>query len=211
MNLRRIIIVAIVGFGLLVVGFIIYGLIPRATIVFSVAPDEMTVIINGSSQTVKTGQEITVTPGSFTVELRRDEFDSHTETFDIKNGERKEILIALNPLTDAARSLLRSDKSQLIIQRIGGAKVEAGGKEITTAYPILRILPINDKFYTIRPCSSEKFPDDTSKIAVCVNLYDLAAKQSAIDNITRLGFKIEDYEVLFVDATYTARNNQAGE
>ena len=211
MSRKKIIILIVCACVVLLIGGIIYVLIPRATLVLSVAPDELTLVVNGKSQTVKTGQEVTIAPGEITVELQRPEFDTYTEKFSIKNGEKREILVALNPQTDAARDLLRTDTSQQIIQRVGGKKVKEGGAQILTQYPILKDLPISDKFYTVKACTSRQYPNDPSKIAICINLFDMAAKQSAVSDIERRGYQLSNYEVVYIDATYSTQKAEHGE
>ena len=211
MDGRKVLFIAAGAFVALIIGLIIFALIPRATLILSVAPEEITLVVNGSRQSIKTGQEITVTPGTISIELQRDEFDIYTETFEIKNGETREVLYALNPQTDAARELLKTVKSQRILERIAGVEVKKGAEKITQANPILKDLPINDKFYVISACSSKKFPDDTSKIAVCINLYDMAALKSAQKAIVNKGYVLTDYEIIVNDVSYTTQNNAAGE
>ena len=75
--------------GAIVVGLIIYALIPRATITFAVAPEEVTAVINGEERQIKNGESVTVAPGEIVIELRRDEFETTGETFVIANRESR--------------------------------------------------------------------------------------------------------------------------
>jgi len=211
MSRKKITVLIIIAASLCIIGLIIYGFIPRATIRLSVAPDEFTVSINGKKRNAKTGDTVSVSPGDIEIVLSRGEFDTYTEKFTVKNGETKEVLIALNAQTDAARELLESEKSQIIIQRIGGKKVEQGSKELTAKNPILKVLPIEDRFYTINVCNSEKYPNDKTKFAICIRLFDLEARQSAIDDLAARGFSMNDYEYIFVDLTYENIQEQSGE
>lgn len=211
MNQKRIITIALIVMGLGIIGLIVYSLIPKATIRLSIAPEEFTVAINGVTRNAKTDDVITVAPGEIEIIVSREEFGSYSEKVTVKNGEEKEILAALEPKTDAARALLDSTKSQNVIQRIGGKKVEEGAKKLTDENPILNELPIKDRFYTIVVCNSEKYPDDKKKFAVCVRLFELEAKQSAIDELARRGYSLDDYEVIFVDLTYENVREGAGE
>ena len=169
---------------------------------FSLAPSEATVSINGKKQEVKNQQSVTVSPGELTIVTSRSEFTDDTQKITIKNGETYNIIVILSAQTDAARKLLDTEESQLVKEQLGGRKVEEAAKEANSKYPILTVLPINDKYYTILPCSSEKYPDDTSKVAVCIKLYDPEARQSALDEITGRGFKLEDYEIIIIDSSY---------
>lgn len=200
---RRTITLLIIGFIVLatIIG-VIYALIPRATIMLSVAPEEFTVSVNGQTSSKKTGDSISVTPGDITIGISHDGFDTYTQKISIKNGEKTEILQALTAQTDAARALLKTEKSQLIIQRIKGNQTNSTVTDLTKNYPLISVLPINDKYYTITPCDSKKYPNDKTKIAICITLFNLEAKQSALDDITSRGFKTTDYEIIFVDASY---------
>jgi hypothetical protein len=182
---------------LFLIGLIIYSFVPRATLVMSVAPEEFTVTIDGKNTDIKTGDSITVTPGDVSFKISRDGFDDYTQTISIKNGERVEILQALNPKTDEARRLLNSDVSQAIIQRVTNVKLQKTTNDLTKTYPLLAELPINDKFYTVSLCESRLHPDDASKVAVCVTLYDPEAKQSAIDDVNGRGFDLNEYETYY--------------
>jgi hypothetical protein len=200
---------ALLSLGVLII--VVYSLIPRASILFSIAPGEATVIINGRQQGIKSGERVSVGPGEVSVEVKRDEFVSHVETFTLENGGEYEVLVALDPRTAAARALLTSSESQLIIQRIAGRDLRNGVEELNTAYPILKDLPIIDRFYKIIICESQKFPQDESKLAVCIQLYDVAARRSALNEIKRLGYNLADYEVIVQDISYKTIREESGE
>ena len=197
--------------GVIVVGLIIYALIPRATITFAVAPEEVTAIINGEERQIKNGESVTVAPGEIVIELRRDEFETTGETFVIANRESREVLIALEPLTENARQLLLNDGSQLVIQRIGGRAVEEGAAQLREQYPILNDLPYNDRFYSIVICNSEREGAEPTDLAVCVRLFEPQARQSALDTIERLGYSLDDYEIIVQDQSFETVRDQAGE
>lgn len=196
------------AFIAIVIIVIINAVTPRATILFSLAPTEATVSINGKKQEVKNQQSITVSPGELTVVTSRSEFDTDTQKITIKNGETYNIIVILNAQTDAARELLQTPEAQLIIQQRTGREIQKASDDANNKYPILSVLPIKDKYYTILPCSSEKYPDDTSKIAVCIKLYDPEARQSALDEIVSRGFKLEDYEIIIIDSSYQPEDDE---
>jgi|ETNmetMinimDraft_21_1059911.scaffolds.fasta_scaffold01573_3 hypothetical protein len=198
------------GVGLLVLGLVINALIPRATILFSVAPQEIVVVINGDEHEITNGDEVTVAPGEVVLELKQDEFDSTGETFVIENGETREILVALNPQTADAESLLQNRESQIIIERIGGRAVLQGAQQLREQYPIITELPINERFYTVRTCESEREDANPDDIAICVQLYTLEARQSALNDIERRGFALEDYEIIVQDRTFENNRERTG-
>jgi hypothetical protein len=211
MNSRKVAIILAVAFGVLVIVAIVYALIPRATITFAVAPEEVQVEVNGKNHTVQNGQSITVAPGDITVIVSRNEFDSYTEKFTVKNGETYEVLAALAAKTLAAERLLQTPGSQAVIQRVEGRKVERGAAELVSKNPLLKELPIIDKFYKIIVCNSQAYPDDTSKFAICVQLYELEARDAALNDIRSRGYNPEDYEIIVQDLTYETLRENAGE
>ncbi len=181
---------------------ITYLLMPRATLLLSVAPEEFTVSVYGKEHTKKTGDTLKVSPGDVIVTISHEGFTTLTKKITIKNGETVEILEALVAQTEDARKLLATEKSQAIIQRIQAAKTKEVVDDTLKNYPIMSVLPIKDKYYTIEPCASREFPKDTSKIAICVNLYNLEAKPSSIEDVKSRGYNLDDYETYFVDKSY---------
>lgn len=209
---RKIIILLIVAVVMVgIIALVIYSLIPRASILFSVAPEEVRVTINGSERNIKSGDRVTVSPGETTVEVSRDEFNNYSEVVTLENGDEYEVLVALEAQTAAAEALLATDHSQLIIQRIAGRDLKNGAEELRAAYPVLEVLPIVDRFYKVIVCESKKHPDDKTKLALCVQLFELAARQSALAEIKRRGYNPSDYEVIFQDFTYKTLQRNAGE
>ncbi len=208
---KRTIRLILIGAALLVIGLIVYALIPRASLLMSIAPEDFTVTVNGHSQQVKTGDSITVTPGDISLSVSRDGFDTYTQKLTIKNGEKVEILQVLNPKTDEAKALLNTDKSQAIIQRVTNVKMKEATDKLSKDYPILSILPLSEKYFTVTTCPSQKYPKDSTKIAICVNLFNLEAKQQAIDTVSQKGFDLNNYETYFVDASYNSPSQQNGD
>lgn len=200
MNKKTLRIIGIV-IGVVIVGVVALMLIPRSTILLSVAPDEFTISIDGKKgELKKTGDSLSLSPGTHSVSISRDEFKTYETSITVKNKENFEVLIALEPLTDAARELLNSEKSQAIIQRITGKRMTSDIEKVRTDYPIISKLPIEDKYFTISSCPSVKYPNDATKVAICVYLFDPEAKESADDELQSLGFNLDDYEILYVDS-----------
>jgi len=210
MSSRSIIKFCVAAFILLIIGLIVYMLIPRASLLFSVAPENVIVTINGHNHKIETGKTITVAPGDLSISVSSENFDTYTTTVTVKNGEEKELLLALKPQTDAAKKLLETPKSQEIIQRIANVNMKKFSQQLLKDYPILSVLPLKDKFYTVTSCPSQVHVNDLTKVAICVNLFNLQAKQSAIDDISNHGFNIDDYELYFVDKSYDP-SAQAGD
>lgn len=201
---KKILSLVIIGVILIVASIVAYTLIPRATLLMSVAPEELVVTINGKDRNVKTGDSLSVKPGDITIKLSREGFETVTEKITIKDGEKIEILKALVPTNNEARALLETEKSQAIIQRITNSTMQRDTDELLKKYPLLSELPINDKFYTITSCPSKLFPGNTKVLAICVNLYDMEAQQSAYEDVKNRGYDLDTYETYYVDASYNS-------
>lgn len=187
----------------LALGFIalcVYFLIPKTYIIFSVAPGQVTISINGKpKQTVNNKDTVMVSPGHYSIVVTRDEFESYTGELDVKSGNTTEFLVALNPQTDAARALLQDDASQAIIQRFHGNALTNDTEKITTTYPIISVLPIDARLYTVYACQSVKYSNDNTKIAVCVDLYQDGLIPYVLKDIQSRGYNPSDYEIIYVN------------
>ncbi|MEO6109523.1 MAG: PEGA domain-containing protein [Candidatus Saccharimonadales bacterium] len=199
---RRGIILIILAFIVVIVVISVIALIPRAHLVFSIAPTEATVSINGKTQSVKNQQSITVAPGELKIIVSRNDFGPYTETVTVKNGQTYEVIGALDPQTDAANKLMQTPEAMEVLQRVTDKKMRADTGKVTKENPLINDLPINDKYFSIIACASRKYPDDPLKIAICIKLYNPEAKQSALDTITGRGYKLADYEIVIIDSSY---------
>lgn len=188
----------VVGLG--IIGLIIFLLIPRSYIKFSVAPGQVSVALNGSTkQSIINQQTIQLSPGHYKVVVSRDEFLPYSKEVDLKNGDTLEFLSALNPQTDAAKQLILDDVSQAILQRFHGAIMTNQTNKITDSYPILAVLPIEARLYTVYSCPSVKYSNDATKIAICVDVYQAGLEPYVTNDIESRGYKISDYEIIYVD------------
>ncbi len=188
--------------GLIVLGLItisvIYSLIPRSTISLALAPEEGFISIDGGSkQSVKNKQTLDVTPGKHTVKFSRDEFDSFSKDITVANKQTLEVIIALNPLTDAAKQLLLTPDAQEVIQRFVGEKMTKATDQLNKDYPILSILPIQARLYVVNPCQSANHPSDPTKLALCVDVSQPGLEPYVYKDITSRGYNPADYEIIF--------------
>jgi hypothetical protein len=188
--------------GLLFIGLVVSLIsisIPKTTILYSVAPGTVTVSIdNKPGISVKTGETASITPGTHSFTVSRDQFDSYTTKLTVASGSSAELLVALTAKTDAAQALLGDDISQAIVQRFFGNTMKTQTDDINSHYPIIKHLPITSRLYTINACPSQKYPNDTTKIALCVTETDSSLDTYALQAITDLGYNPADYEIIFI-------------
>lgn len=194
-----------IGLGVLfIIGLIImsivYSLTPKATLVLALAPEEGFLSIDGGPKNaVKNKQNISIKPGAHTVEFSRDEFDPLSQTFTVDDKKSIEVIIVLNPLTEAAKKLLLTPGAQEVVQRFVGKKFIKESEQLDQTYPILSILPIEARLYTVNSCRSVKYPDDSTKIALCADMSEEGLESYILKDITSRGYNPSDYEIIFTN------------
>lgn len=197
MKNKKILFISVLVFLVVIVVLIIISVAPKTKILFTTAPESVSVIINNKTYSVNNEETINFKPGTYEYKVSSEGFGDYTNKITVKSGETSELLVALEPTTDAAKSLLLNDKSQLVMQRFYGLNKIQYIKTISDKYPLIDILPIRARLYTIYTCNSVKYPNDTTKIAVCVDMTSDELKPYVIKDIESRGFKINDYEIIF--------------
>jgi hypothetical protein len=198
----------IVIFSILIAALIalaIYQAVPKTKLLLSVAPDSVQLSIdNKPNITVSDNQTISITPGSHTFKVSEDQFVSYTTTATSKKGQTTELLVALTAITTAAQNELdNSPSSQAVIQRFEGNIEQAQTAAIDKNYPIVADLPIETDLYSINVCPSQKYPNDPTKIALCIIETDPDVAQYALNAITNKGFNPSDYEIIYMPRSQT--------
>lgn len=201
MNERKTILIIIGLIAIALITFlVIYSITPRSTIALLLAPEEGFIAIDGGSkQPVENKQNLNVTPGKHTVEFSHSEFDSFSKEITIANKQTLEVIIILNPLTDAARQLLLTPGADEVIQRFTGEKMIKETDQLNKDYPILSILPIEARLYVVNACNSIKYPNNATKVALCADVYQEGLEPFVFKDITSRGYNPADYEIIFID------------
>ncbi|MEP7204839.1 MAG: hypothetical protein ABI716_01440 [Candidatus Saccharibacteria bacterium] len=200
--------------GALFIGLVIFSLVylltPRATLNLALAPESAFMTIDGGTkQAVMNKQQISISPGKHSLEFSRSEFDSLSKNITIDNKQTVDIIAALTPQTEAAYQLMRTPAAEEVIQMSANEKAKKAVDQLNKDYPILSVLPINARLYTINSCPSLKYPNNPTKIALCVDAYHSGLEPYIDKDITSRGFKPSDYEILIIDKfTGNPTNNQ---
>lgn len=195
---KRNIIIGIIVTALLIVAAVIYFIIPRSYIKFETAPQQVSVLIDGKNKySITNGDTISITPGNHTVSVSQDEFGPYIKEINIKNRQTNDFLVALKPLTDAAKGLLTNNDSDAIVQRFYGKIYIQQTDNMTKNYPILGILPIQARLYIISACPSKQYPDDQTKIALCVDTNQSGLEPYILEDIQSRGYNPSDYEIIW--------------
>lgn len=200
MKLRNYIIAFIIILLSIIVIYTFFLMTPRSYIEFSVAPTEIKVMIDKNNiRTIKNKDKINIDPGKHTIVISQDGFESYTKDVNVLNNESVEILVALKPLTDKAKKQMRLNENQSVIERFYGNINNQREESILKNYPIIEMLPYTSQSFDINACKSKKYPDDSSKIAICVTLHrnDDKIKDVFFRLIKNRGYNSDDYEIIW--------------
>ena len=198
--IRKQIVLVIIISAALIAALITYALWPKTTIKLEIAPLTAQLQIDGEkTKQVDNGDNVSVKPGEHKFILSQDGFTSYSKTITVEKGKETEVLIALKAETDAAQQLLSSDEAQAIVQRFNGNVIKKETNDLTTNYPILKVLPITARLYSIQPCDSLKYPNDKTKIAICIdsNTETALIKPYVEKDVQSHGYDLKDYEEVY--------------
>lgn len=189
--------------GIVIAG-IAYFIFPKSYITMSVAPSKVTLVIDkGNSHTITTGKVSFVIAGTHTYTFSREGFATQTITLNSGNNESKEILLALTPQTNAARNILENDTdaSHAVQEKVASIREAEQADAIAKNYPIIAILPYSSHSFEITTCASAKYPNDPSKIALCVYANDPSTIGALVeDTIREKGYNPSSYEIIYKSA-----------
>lgn len=159
----------------------------RGSVRLTLAPDAATMTIDNSDKqiNVKDNQRLFLTPGEHTLTFYKNEFSIQKATVSIKSFTATTKLIALQPLTDAAKSIMDSSPN----------------KERLTEYTnlnksnIFKQLPVAAPDFTIHACSSLVEASGTDGKALCVDALDIEREQKAQLKIKEMGYNPDSYQI----------------
>jgi len=198
---RRSLIIIIVGFLTILIGLIVYLAIPKTQLLFSTAPHQVTVSFDGKDRQITSGLRLAVKPGTYNIAVSRDQFDSYSLSVTVTANKTAEVLVALDPKTDAAKELLNNKESQDIIQRFNGAKMNNYQQQLNKNFPIISILPIQQRLYYAYACPSQKYPNDNTKMAVCIDITTDEIKPYVATYVQSKGYNLNNFEVIWLNSS----------
>jgi hypothetical protein len=195
---RKLIISSILMFVILIIIVIVYQIIPKSYLRFETAPQNVTVLIdNKNSRSIKNGDTIIIKPGKHTISVSKTGFGPYIKEITLNNQQTSDFLVALTPQTDDAKKQLDNSSSRDVIQKFYGKIYINQTDEMNKNYPILKVLPISARLYTISACPSKKYPDDQTKIALCVDSNQTGLEQYVFKDILSRGYNPDDYEFIW--------------
>ncbi|MGB4420491.1 MAG: hypothetical protein WBI29_01690 [Candidatus Saccharimonadales bacterium] len=194
---RKQIIFIIIFLVIMIVGWSVYLLIPKSYVLFQTAPEVVYIKINNREEkAINNGDKLFLKPDKYKIIIYRDEFNPQLEEFTIKNGETKEIVAALRPLTEEAEKLLQNEQSSRVIERATAIEMDKNTDILRQKYPILKDLPLSNKYYRVTSCKSFKYPDDRLAIALCIEVAD-GFKSIVYEDFKLLEYNLDDYEIIW--------------
>jgi hypothetical protein len=167
---KRIILIIISFLGLVGVISLLWWAMTTLTTVrtgveFIVVPDEIDVLYNNNEFKVDYESVVKFDPGEYELTFSKTDFTNQTKSVEVVENEITSVYILLEPQTNEAAELLSQSVMGSRIERIAGQMVTEGGEQLEEDYPFINDLPIIDRFFSIKTCSSEN-----SIIAICVYL-----------------------------------------
>jgi hypothetical protein len=186
MNIKRSHIIIGIIVTIIVVAAGWFLLRPQGTVEFRLAPETVTLTLDGKNQSITKGNTITLKPGSYNMTFTRDEFSSEKRTVVVKNHETTKVTIALTPQTDAARKII-SDNAESV--------------KITEEYKTIRAddlavkMPIKGTSFSIKSCPSIKHPGTKDK-AFCIVTINSNSERIARLYLKEQGFNPDHLELL---------------
>jgi hypothetical protein len=176
----------------------VYLLIPTTFIKFETAPHQVVVVIdNKNKRTINNGDSVTVSPGKHSVTVTQDGFSVYKINIDVNKHQTYSLLVALTALTNSAKNKLHNAESEAIVERFFDAMMAQQTKTLNNKYPILRVLPIYARLYAILACPSVRYPNDPTKIALCVGESADYLQPYVLKDIRSRGFNPDDYEIIW--------------
>lgn len=146
------------------------------------------------------GSDQYVGPGRHALEAAKTGFDTHKTTVFVSSGVTADVYLPLNPSSSAAEAYLANNpKVAAENSQLFQIKEDVTQKKVQQQYPFLKSLPLESPYYTVGYTSSQKFPEDSSKIAITIRAPSAYGRNWAISELSRVGVDTTKQEIIFID------------
>jgi hypothetical protein len=164
---------------------------------FFVSPSDAVVKINGVTYDRSNTPVIPLTPGSYSAEVIRVDFQLKTVSFEVKDTEIAEVPVLLSPLNDTARQFLESEHERTAKEMVSYRLSVITSQKVSENTPITKRLPVNNSEFRIDYGVSQKSSDDPTKVAIYITT-DLENQRTlALDWIRKQGFNPDELEIYY--------------
>jgi hypothetical protein len=186
-----------------VLAFIWY-VFPISFIKFTTAPDHVAVLIDNDKHLIKSGDTVNIAPGKHTVTIFEDDYNPYEQQITVANRSTYDFTIGLIGLSDKTRDIVSNPKYSGVYEKMD-SKLQSTIDNLTfDKYPVIDILPIEARYYTISACKSEKYPNDPLAEAICIDVNPPIAnsgwdyKSDALENLkSHTFYSIDNYEIIW--------------
>lgn len=159
-----------------------------------IIPSSAKVFIDDKPIGTRSG-EIYVTPGEHTIKISNDGFKSHENTFHAREWYTPGQYVGLAPETEEATKWYNKNRKkykeiELAIYR----ESQEYGKNFNERWPIVKILPLKDPYFTI----SYRLMQESGDIYLTVKGTSPRYREFAIKHLRKQGFEPTDYNIEFL-------------
>lgn len=177
-----------------IVAMLVYNALstPKSGVKLVLVPNEVELRYNNTTNSVKNNQVLKLHPGDYTLQFSRDGFEPEVHNVKVSEGKTTSLMVALKALTPEAKRMISDPDSQRRLEMISGYEIDKGGSKLEEDNPILKELPIVDKYFVINPCEAMY---KKSGIALCIQAIDDFHYNRALEELKRRGYNPDDFEI----------------
>ena len=194
----KIAIVSFVGLSISLIIYAVYLLQFDATIYVYSIPDSLTMSYGDvKNQRISSRKDIKVKHGNHKFTFSANGFESYTTEINISKNEKKNIIFALEPVTDEAKKEYAKDKYTDIKEGIAGKKGKEATRQLENKNPAIKSLPIHGRDFYIFPCDRYRSEGDKT-IGICITVTDYFNRSQIDEAFAKLkekGINQEDYDI----------------
>lgn len=197
MNKQLALVISVLA-ALLIIPFVIWGIIAfsqRGTVAVSVyvAPHDASIAVG--DQHFSGSSSIRVKPGSYTVTISKDGFQTNTQKIIVRDNKPNSIVSTLTPVSAAAQQWYKDNQDEVLtVEGKAGELAAQQGQDFIDNYPITKWLPLDNATFTI---GYKQVSDDPSKgIIITISALE-GYREAALQQIRDKGFDPSDYTIEF--------------
>jgi hypothetical protein len=147
---------------------------------------------------------IRLEPGRYTIEIRKDGFDSYSQTVDLVPDKTEKVYVQLRPSNGDYSWYARHPEETTYMTNIGDYLYDKRIEELKQKYPLMRKLPINIEYYSDNYTDYIKYSigyelGNNSEVIIKIIDYTGGNLDAANRQITDRGFKLSDYLIEYID------------
>lgn len=182
----------------ILVGVIVFSLNQNRShnIFIDLAPDGAEIVLDNKGVIKGGGHRLPI--GDHIITAKLDGFSEYTKKFSIADNEVTRLDVLLNPVSEEGYEYLRKHpQEQLHRESLGGKAFNQKAGSLAKNNPIIRELPFIDLLYRIDYGKSQRYPNNPSRAAIYITLYNADAQNSALDWIRFKGYDPEKLEIIY--------------